>query len=125
MADSVFRQNRDNRGLNRPASYLNSPIRMDIHVNFAANTKFRQVNARFNGEQSSRQNAASFVGFKIVHVRSVAMNLLSQAVACAVAEIFSVPARFDHVAMHHQAIPDTDRIETNVHRRRLNRERGR
>ena len=107
---SVFRQNRHNGSLHRAARDLHLAVCMNVNVDFTANTEFREINARLNGEQTSWQNPAGFVSFQVVHVRAVAMDFLGQAVPRSVAEVRSVSSRFDdtpHGIIHFPALNRT------------------
>ena len=62
----------------------------DIHIYFAANAKFRQVNSRLDGEAGVRHDFAVVARFETVHVRTVSVNGFTDAVPGAMDEIFGI-----------------------------------
>ena len=82
--------------LDRAAGHLHRTIRMNEHIDLAADAEFRQVDSRLDRKQRSRQYAASFVRLQIVDVSSVAVCFPAETVSGTVAECFAVPGIFDH-----------------------------
>ncbi len=64
-----------------------------VHIYFAANAEFRQINSRLDGKAGVRHDFAVVARFEPVHVCAVAVNFLADAVPGAMDEIFRV-ARF-------------------------------
>ncbi len=60
---------------------------VDIH--FGANAEFRKVDAGFDGEAGSGDDAPLIVSFQIVHVGAGAMHLFTDGVAGAMDEVFA------------------------------------
>src|SRR5580698_5423443 len=58
-----------------------------VDVNFRANTKFRKVHARFDGETSAGDHPALVVRFEVIHIGARAMHLFADGVAGTMDEI--------------------------------------
>ena len=88
----------DDFGLGRAAGDVDLLVGVNEDVYFAPDAELGQVDAGLNGEAGARQDAALFARLEVVHVGAVAMRLLADGVARAVAEILTVPCAVDHVA---------------------------
>src|SRR5262249_5202311 len=95
-AGSVRRQDRHHRGLRGSAGDVYLAAGIDEHIDLAADAELRQVDPWLDGEAGARQDAALLVGLQVVHVGAVAVDLLTDRVAGAVAEVFAVAGRLDH-----------------------------
>src|SRR5215471_13693938 len=70
----------------------------DIDVHFTANTKFREIDAGFDGSTSAGNQMPNVVRFDSIHVRAVAMNGSTYVMAGAVEEIFPEAGFFNDAA---------------------------
>ena len=89
-------QDRHNFGLQRAAGDLDFSVGMNEDVDLAAYAKLGQINAGLDGEEGSRKDSARLIRFQIVHMRPVAMHLLSQIVTSAMAEVLAVSRVLNH-----------------------------
>src|SRR5579859_4116291 len=80
--------------LNR--SCYDSPPRLRQHIDFAAHSKFREVDARFHGEAGVGQDQALVVSFEVVQVSSVAVGLGGDAMPRPMREVRSEAGVADH-----------------------------
>ena len=85
-------------GLQRSAGDHDVTATLDEDVDFAADTEVGEVDAGFNGEQGAWEDAAIVAGFEVIHVSSVAMNLLSEVMAGAMAEGVAIAGGINHSA---------------------------
>src|SRR2546421_5535643 len=76
-SSQIFFQNRHDFGLRRAAGDVNLFLFVYEDVDLAADAEFREIDARFDRETSTGQDAAIFAGLQIVHVGAVAMDFLA------------------------------------------------
>src|SRR5213079_1324127 len=81
-----------------PAGDVNLPGGVDVHVHLAAHAELRQVNAGFDTEAGSADDAPVVARFEAVDVRAVAVHLLADVVPGAVREVLAVARVLDHGA---------------------------
>src|SRR6266478_6785366 len=82
----------------------------DIHIHLAAHSEFWQVNSRFNRIARMRNQVPYVVSFKPVHIHAVAVHFLSNAVARAVKEVFSVTCFFNDASRRFVHLPSLQRL---------------
>ncbi len=68
------------------------------HIYLAAHSKFREVDAGFDGEAGVGQDQALVVGFEVVKIGSVAVSLGGDAVPRPMGEVLSEAGVADHSA---------------------------
>src|SRR5207253_1725953 len=91
-------QQRCNARLRIAAGDVDRPLAVDVDVDLAAHPELRQINARLDRETGARQDAALLARLEVVHVGAVAVRLLSDGVAGAMAEILPVAGLVDNAA---------------------------
>src|SRR5260221_13975845 len=67
----------------------------NVNVDFAANPKLAQVNSRLNRSARARDQAARIARFQPIHVDTVAMHALADAVSSAMKKIFAISGGVD------------------------------
>ena len=68
------------------------------HVDFAAQTEFRKVNPRLDRETGIRKQFPLVVGFEVIHIGAVAVDLLANGMSDAIIQVFRVPGSVQYVA---------------------------
>ena len=81
----------------RFARHFDDSISVNVNINFPAIAKVRQIDARFDSEECSRQYEMRCVKFQIVDMSAVALGFLVHAVARSSAEIGAVTGVFDNM----------------------------
>ncbi len=69
-----------------------------VNIDLGTNAKFRQIDARFDGETAARENAALVMRLKIVHIGPGAVHFRADAVTGAMEEVLGITALFDEAA---------------------------
>src|SRR6516164_1491304 len=82
----------------------------DIDVHFAANTKFRKIDAGLDGGTSTGNQMTNVVRFDSVHISAVAMNGSTDVVAGAMEEIFPETGFFNDPARGIVHLPALKRL---------------
>src|SRR5260370_2053185 len=100
-------QQRQNFVLNR-ASHASLAI-TDIHIRFAPYAESRQINSWLNRITRVRDQVPYVMCFESVHIHSVAVHSLSDAVPGAVEEIFRVTRFFNDAARRFVHLPSLER----------------
>ena len=59
---------------------MDPALSIDEHIDLASNTKLGKIDSRFDGKAATRQHAARFVRFEIIHVGTVTVNFLADTV---------------------------------------------
>src|SRR5262249_51216172 len=103
-------QQRHNLRLRRAARDVHAAILVHEHIHLAAHAELRQVDTRLDGEAGARQDAAIFARLQAVHVGAVAVRLLADRVAGAVAEVLAVAGLLDDVAGSLVHLPSVQRL---------------
>lgn len=83
---------------------------VDEDVDFTSYAEFGEVDAGFDGEASSGEDAALFVGFEVVHVGAVAVDFFADRVAGAVDEVLAVAGLVDDIAASAIDLPAFERL---------------
>src|SRR5712692_1237215 len=88
-------QQRHNLFLRWQASDLDI-VFVDEDIDLAADTKFWQVNARFDRATGRGQQSTFVACLKIIHVRAVSMHYAANAMACAMHKVIAIASLRDH-----------------------------
>lgn len=65
---------------------------------FAAQTEFRKVNPRLDRETGIRKQFPLVVGFEVIHIGAVAVDLLANGMSDAIIQVFRAPGSVQYVA---------------------------
>src|SRR5581483_2456199 len=68
------------------------------HVDFAADSKLREVQPRLNGKATVGQNLAFVMDFQVIHIRAVGVNFGADGVARAVDKVLPEAGRVNVIA---------------------------
>src|SRR5260221_10686715 len=79
-------------------------------MRFTAHAELRQVNPGFDREAGARQDPALFAGLQSVHVGAVAVRLLADAVAGAVAKRLAIAGGLNDLASGLIDLPALQRL---------------
>ena len=85
------------------------PAWLGQHIHFAAHSELREIDSRFNGEASVRQNQTIVVSFQIVQIRPITMSFSRNAMPSPVSEVFSQPGTTNNAAGRIIGLPTCNR----------------
>src|SRR5262249_1431795 len=91
-------QDRQNRSLRVASRDMHVALPIDEDIDFAADAELGEINPGLDADTGVRQGAALFAGLEAVHIGAVAVDLFTDGVAGAVAEVLAVARFFDRVA---------------------------
>src|SRR3970040_2557233 len=89
--------------LNCPRDASSRSVNIDIH--FTADAEFRQVDARLDGKARPGQDAPGVVGFKVVHVCTIAVNIATDGVARTMSKVLAKALSAGVAGASHMPLP--------------------